>query len=192
MLFGDVTRTDCQNNTADALDLPQSLYSLVCSHDGHWLVDDPDAAQPFIEQRAREAEILNSKLRSRSRGRATTYGTDSIVILDCPSAYGGICVLSDMGRGRYIRIDKFMTSTMAQEILYQPPYFLEAQIPSPTTLALDFTRRPLHEDVLSVAEDIRFSRFIFDNPQIKEYISEAILFGARMFVNLMKSFLMNR
>lgn len=187
MLFGDVTRIDCQN-TSQAQDLPLMLYGMACDHDDEGVTGNPEAALPLIELRTREAEILNSRLRSRSDGRRTSYDSRSIIILDCPSAFGGICVINHIN-SHYVRIDKFMHSTMASDILYQPEFFLEAQIPSPASLTSTSAREPLNEDVLAVAQEIRFQRFIFDNPQMRGEILDAFSFGARIFLNLMKYFL---
>lgn len=188
MLFGNATRVDCVN-TSESQELSLSLFRLKCDHGDEWFQSNPERASLLIEQREREVAILNDALKSNPAERRKQYGIDSIIIVDCPLAFGGICVLNESSNSEYIHVNNYHRSLLGDNISYNVSYFPEVQIRSIRDLATNAATHPLGENVRSVAQQIRCSRFIFDHPEVKERFNKILLEGARTFINFMKFFI---
>lgn len=182
-LSGYVSRVDC-DITPGSQALSARIYQLVCGHDGRDAEGDYSRGASFAAQRKAEIDIINEKLMTDPPYVGwdyTSFSEDSLVILDCPRANGGICVINTWN-DRYIHITSFRPTRPGSrdEIIIQTGYFLEHQ----GTAAV--AHGEPREEVSEAVALIRQSRYVFDHPEMGQTMRDAISQGANILLDLIR------
>jgi len=180
-LIGDVSRVNC-SITPESQGFSVQLFKLACNYDGGDAEVDHNRGGIVAAQRSAEIEIINEKLMTDPPYVGwdfTSFNEDSLVILDCQRANGGICVINAWS-DTYIHVTSFRPtkSSLRDEILIQPSFFLEHQTSDLT--AEDEPR----EEVSEAAMMIRQSRYIFDHPEIEQTVRDTVSEGVNILLNL--------
>jgi hypothetical protein len=188
-LLGDVSRVDC-DNTPEAQDLPVGLYEIVCEGNGSDLPPDEREGLRFIHQRREEAQIINDKLVRGPRYLIgdVEFNEHDLVIIDCPRAFGGICVLSELPEQSnipYLYVTDFRPLGLVNlnGLMIQTVEYLKAQEP-------DFEiQGETNQDVLAAQMLIRQSRAFFDDPEAENRVASQIVEGMKAVIEAAAAFL---
>ncbi len=179
-LAGDFTRVEC-DVSPEAQELSIKLYTLACNEDGRAAEVDTSRGAQLADLRRAEIAVINEKLMTDPPYIGWDYNSfneDSLVILDCPRANGGICVIN-VWDDTFVHVTSFRPTKPHQrdQILIQPWILLQDKDSNYTS------EGELREEVLEAATIISLLRYLFDNPQVGQTVQNAISAGANILLN---------
>ncbi len=185
-LAGNVSRHDCSISASEE-GLSLKLHDdVLCAgapiiEEGEW------TGEQLRAQRAAEIAIINDTLvhgHHDSRWYVDTFTEDSFVIVDCPRASGGICVVSDW-RGNYVAVTSFKPGEgyLRDEIFYRTDFAVEVLTRKDEGAPLPLSA--FNPDLSKAIALIRQSRAIFDNPETVKKAAEIVNGALSIFIDLL-------
>lgn len=190
-ILGNASIIDCDIKAASQ-ELPMTLYTMACDRDDSSAIEDNVRGRQLAEQRGLEAQIMNESGMEVQSGfiEERIYGNDTVFVVNCPVADGGICALSELVSGVHLLVDRYYPSGTFDQIQMSVEYYNELQLkkrqmerdrqPAEIQLAASYDER-----VTRTAALLSLSRFLFEHPVVSDIIFSPSIFFMRLYCNLL-------
>ena len=157
-----------------------TLYTMACDRDDSSAIEDNVRGGQLAEQRGREALIMNESGMEVQGGFETgAFENDTVFVINCPVADGGICALSELVPGIHLFLDRYYPSGMFNELQMSVEYYKERQlIDTPLPASSD-------ERVARTAALLSVSRFLFEHPVVSDIMFSPYIFLMRSYCNFL-------
>jgi len=190
-ILGNASIIDCDIKAAFQ-ELPMTLYTMACDRDDSSAIEDNVRGRQLAEQRGLEAQIMNeSGMEVQSSFiEERIYGNDTVFVVDCPVADGGICALSELVPGIHLIVDRYYPSGTFDEIQMSVEYYNELQLKK---RLLEIERQPgeiqlpasYDERVARTAALLSLSRFLFEHPVVLDILFSPYILLMRVYCNFL-------